>query len=122
MVAEEPTNPLETSTKEIIPLFVIGSIFVVPNPTLIISIYSLSILRMSLGEIVDIPLKANIEDAILICPPFPDKICDIGVYNNGYWTKLSIVIIAFSFFLNISSWWALPCPLDVNVTPSPNAA
>ena len=66
------------------PLFVIGPILVVPNPTFTISIYSLSILRIFLGDIVDIPLRANIVDPILICPPFPDKVCDIGVYINGY--------------------------------------
>ena len=95
---------------------------VVPKPTLIIPIYSLSIFRISLGTIVDIPLNENIEEAALICPLFPDKLCDIGVNNNGYWTILSIVISTFSFFFFISSWCTLPKPTEVNVTPIPSAA
>ena len=108
-----------TSTKLIFPLFVIGPILVVPNPTLIIPIYSLSIFRMSFGIIVDIPLKANTEESALI---LPSKVYDIGVNCNGYWTTLSIVINDFSSFLSISSWCALPLPYEVNVTPIPSAA
>ena len=119
VVADDPTNPLETFTKGIVPIFVIGPWFVVPNPTFSIFIYSLSILRISFGTIVDIPLKANIEDAIEIVPPFPDNVCTIGVLIIGYCTILSKVIIAFSFFLYISSWCAFPEPIEENTTPFP---
>ena len=121
-VADDPTNPLVTWTKLITPLFVIGPILVVPKPTLTIPIYSSSTLRISFGDIVDIPLKENIVDPALIWPPFPDSVCDILLNIKGYCVKLSIVISPFSFFLNISSWCALPRPYEVNVTPIPNCA
>ena len=61
------------------PTPVIGPIAVVPNPTFLTFTYSSLILKISSGPIVLIPLRAKYVDAVPIWPPFPDKVCDIGV-------------------------------------------
>ena len=92
---------------------------VVPNPTFITFTYSSSIPKISFASIVDIPLKANVVEVVLILPPLPLKEWLTGVNIKGYCTTLSIEINDFSFFFAISNWWAFPSPRPTNVTAVP---
>ena len=119
----DPTAPLSTWTRVDWPIPVIGPTAVVPKPIFWIFINSLLIFRRSVGIIVEIPLKANIVDAVPICPPaFPDNVCAIGVNLSGYWLIPSSVIMVFSLPNNIANSWAFPSPEDPKDTFTPASA
>ena len=122
LVAEDPTNALRTSTKLKSPSSVIGPCDVVPSPTFITLTNSSSIFNKSSERTEDIPDKEMYVVADPTDPPLSNKLCAIPVYAIGDCTKSSIEITAFVFFLVISSLWAFPDPLLVNVTAMPDKA
>ena len=102
LVADDPIYPLFTSSIFTFPVSVIGPTDVVPNPTFVISIYSLLIFIVSPVVIEDIPATLNIVWLSVISN---SKVVDIGVNAMGDWITPSTEISAFSFFLNISNSW-----------------
>ena len=87
----------------------------VPNPTLITFIYSLSIFKTSPREIEDIPLNPNtVEDA----PTWPPLLTEYVNKENaiGDWTILLIEMMLLLLFWDISNVWVVPIPTDVKVT------
>jgi len=90
---EEPTIPLLTSTRFKEPVFEIGPMFVVPNPTLLTFKNSSSTFSKSPTMIEVIPAKDIIEVDIETCPPtLSDSVVVMGVNDIGDWIISSIVI------------------------------
>ena len=123
LVDPDPIYPLSTSTRFVDPTPVIGPTVVVPTPTLITFIYSLSIFIIS--EVVndEIPLRENVVLEVLI-PVLASSVLfcrvnDIGTKASGDWITLSRVIIDFVSLFAISNWWSFPVPIPTKVTALP---
>ena len=118
---ELPTDPLSTVTKLNVPIpGVIGPTEVVPTPTLVIFIYSLSIFKILPTLTVDIPLKLNVVSESEIWEPVLfSKVLVISVKIKGYCVIPSMEIIVLVLDFAISNTWAFPDPTLVNVTADP---
>ena len=118
-VAAEPTEPLSTLTRGIVPVLVIGPDAATPRPTLTILMYSSSTFNNSSGLTELISLRRNVVAVVEI---LPFKVLATFVNNKGYCAILSKVIIAFSFLFAIANSCALPSPGEVIVTAVPAVA
>ena len=115
-----PTTPLSTWTIGIDPVPEIGPILVVPRPTLLIFIISLSTSIKSVMFKSEIEFNLNMVCPTPIDPPFPESVNVKFDLVIGLWTIPSKDITAFVRPLLISNWWALPSPAFVKVTADPS--
>ena len=117
-----PKDPLSTSTNLKDPLPVTGPTARVPRPTAVTLRNSSLIFKMSPVVIEDNPaILANLSVADMLPPLFVNVVL-IGVNATGDCINPSTMIKLFSSLLDISSWWVLPAPSDVNVTAVPALA